>query len=205
MKGYVWRGWLGSACMALLLSGCLARPWVRPAAGEDRALQSQAIEQAVLATASTGDWLVIRGYHATDTLVANATGIPLSHVGIYNGDLRMVIGAEGDGVQRESLTHFIARADRVLVVRPRWRSDGNASQAWAAAEALVGRDYDFLGTVGFNQPNRYYCSELALHIYRPWWRGTERFPKVIKPGELYLFGTILYDSLDREERDDAAG
>lgn len=205
MKLGIWRGGLGCVCVALLLSGCLARPLVRPADGAGRALQTQVIEQAVAATANTGDWLVIRGYHATDALVANATGIPLSHVGIYNGERQEVVGAEGKGVQRESLASFISRSDRVLVIRPRWRSDENAAQAWAAAEALVGRDYDFLGTIGFNQPNRYYCSELALHVYRPWWRGAERFPKVIKPGELYLFGTILYDSLDREERDDAAG
>lgn len=200
-----WRVVVACVCMAVGLSGCLARPWVRPADVAARAQQTQAIEQAVLATAGTGDWLVIRGYHATDTLVANATGIPLSHVGIYNGDRREVVGAEGNGVQREPLSRFIARSDRVLVIRPRWRNADNAAQAWAAAEALVGRDYDFLGTVGFNQPDRYYCSELALHVYRPWWRSVERFPKVIKPGELYLFGTVLYDSLDREERDDAAG
>lgn len=156
----------------------------------------------MLATAKTGDWLVIRGYHATDTLVANATGIPLSHVAVYNGDMHEVVGAEGKGVQRETLSDFVARADRVLVIRPRWRSDENAAQVWAAAESLVGKSYDFLGTIGFNQSNRYYCSELAIHVYHPWLHGNERFPKVIKPGEMYLFGTVLYDSLDREERDD---
>lgn len=186
----------------MALSGCLARPLVRPVADAGRVRQSQAIEQAVLATAKTGDWLVIRGYHATDTLVANATGIPLSHVAVYNGDMHEVVGAEGKGVQRETLSDFVARADRVLVIRPRWRSDENAPQVWAAVESLVGKSYDFLGTIGFNQPNRYYCSELAIHVYHPWLHGNERFPKVIKPGEMYLFGTVLYDSLDREERDD---
>lgn len=203
MNTIAWRHrLLGCTCVAMVLSGCLARPVVRPTLHAGRAVQSQAIEQAVLATAKTGDWLVIRGYHATDTLVANATGIPLSHVAVYNQDLREVVGAEGKGVQREALSDFVARADRVLVIRPRWRSEDNAPRAWAAADALVGKGYDFLGTIGFSQPDRYYCSELAIHVYRPWWRGNERFPKVIKPGEMYLFGTILYDSLDREERDD---
>lgn len=196
---------LGCVCIAMALAGCLARPLVRPARDAAREVQTQAIAQAVLATAKTGDWLVIRGYHATDALVANATGIPLSHVAVYNADLRAVVGAEGKGVQREALADFVARADRVLVIRPRWRSDDNAGKAWDAADALVGKSYDFLGTIGFNQPGRYYCSELAVHVYRPWWHGNERFPKVIKPGEMYLFGTVLYDSLDREERDDGRG
>jgi len=201
MTARFWWCVLGGMC--LVLSGCLARPLVRPSPDAGRMRQSQAIEQAVLATARTGDWLVIRGYHATDALVANATGIPLSHVAVYNGELRAVVGAEGSGVQQEALADFIARADRVLVIRPRWRSEENAAQVWAATEALVGKSYDYLGTLGFNQPGRYYCSELAIHVYRPWLRGNERFPKVIKPGEMYLFGVVLYDSLDREEREDA--
>lgn len=85
---------------------------------------------------------------------------------------------------------------RLLIIRPRWL---NSKKAFLNAQNLVGKKYDFLGTIGFNFPNKYYCSELALTIYKEWYRPTEKFPKVIKPGELYLYGKVLYDSLPRDE------
>lgn len=161
--------------------------------------QNEAIKQKVLETAGTGDWLVTRGYHSTDNLVVNATGIPLSHVGVFNANSRQVIEAEGGGVHKTSLDAFVDKSFRVLVIRPRWRSGNNADSAWQYAETLVGKNYDFLGTVGFDLPENYYCSELAVRIYEKWHNGKEKFPTVIKPGELYLYGTVLYDSLPRDE------
>jgi uncharacterized protein YycO len=178
----------------------LARPIVRPQAPERHQRQSAGIEQEVLAAARTGDWLVTRGYHATDALVAHATGMPLSHAAVFNAETREVVEAEGEGVHRSPLAGFVDRAERVLVIRPRWRRDDNAAQAWSRAESLVGKGYDFLGIAGFNDPGRYYCSELAVAVYRPWHSERERFPPVIKPGELYLYGQVLYDSRDRTER-----
>jgi uncharacterized protein YycO len=189
-------------CIGISLAGCLARPVVRPDTGDARAAQSAAIAQEVRDIARTGDWLVTRGYHATDTLVANATGLPLSHAAVYHGETFVVIEAEQPAVHRTPLGEFVDGADRVLVIRPRWRTDENAADAWAAAEALVGKRYDVLGTVGFNFPDAYYCSELAIRVYAPWYSGREAFPAVIKPGELYLYGTVVYDSLERAERVD---
>ena len=147
-----------------------------------------------------GDWLVTRGYHATDNLVTNATGIPISHVGLFNAATKQVIEAEGKGVHFSELNEFITKSYRIIVIRPRWRTAENAEFAWDNAKKLVGGDYDFLGTIGFNYPSKYYCSELAISVYEQWYSGKERFPNVIKPGELYLYGTILYDSLPRDER-----
>jgi len=152
-----------------------------------------------MAVAKTGDWLVTRGYHATDGLVANATGIPISHAAVYNAELQQVVEAEGKGVHRTALRDFVAKSYRVMVIRPRWRTEANALQAWDEAAKLTGRSYDFLGTIGFNYPSRYYCSELAVTVYRPWFTGREKFPQVIKPGELYLYGAVVYDSLPRDE------
>jgi uncharacterized protein YycO len=181
------------------LTGCLARTAIDNHDPSLHQSQNDVIATAITEKARTGDWLVIRGYHATDQLVANATGIPISHVGIYNGNTRQVIEAEGKGVHLTDLEDFIDKSYRLLIIRPRWRSPENSEAAWAAAEALVNKDYDFLGTIGFDFPDHYYCSELAIYIYRPWYSGKERFPDVIKPGELYLFGTVLYDSLPRDE------
>ena len=107
--------------------------------------------------------------------------------------------AEGKGVHLSSLKEFVDKSYRLLIIRPRWQSSENMDLAWSEAEKLVGKNYDFLGTIGFNYPSKYYCSELAISIYKQWYKGNEKFPKVIKPGELYLFGTVLYDSLPRDE------
>ncbi|MFW2368911.1 MAG: YiiX/YebB-like N1pC/P60 family cysteine hydrolase [Desulforhopalus sp.] len=184
--------------LILLVSGCVARPAVE----RNDALhfqQSQAIKQQVMARAATGDWLVTRGYHGTDNLVANVTGLPISHVALFNAENKQVIEAEGEGVHYSTLDDFIAKSYRVIVIRPRWRSRFNGAMAWREAMRLVGSDYDFLGTIGFNFPSRYYCSELVVFAYRQWHSPKEKFPKVIKPGELYLYGEILYDSLPRDE------
>lgn len=97
------------------------------------------------------------------------------------------------------LDAFIDKSYRLLVIRPRWRTETNAGRAWNNAEKLVGSGYDFLGTIGFNFPHKYYCSELVIYVYEDWYSGREEFPTVIEPGELYLYGKILYDSLPRDE------
>ena len=195
----------GILLLLVLLAGCMARPLLTKPETEQHRLQSRVIEQAVREQAVSGDWLVTRGYHATDNLVANATGIPISHVGVYDGETGTVIEAEGKGVHASTLTEFVDKSHRLLIIRPRWQTEANAAAALANARALVGKSYDFLGTVGFDWPSKYYCSELAISIYQPWHRGREKFPTVIKPGELYLYGRVLYDSLPRDEMEPVAG
>ena len=55
--------------------------------------------------------------------------------------------------------------------------------------------------IGIDVPKQYYCSELAIYVYKHVIPETTKFPDVIKPGEMYLYGTILYDSLPRDEWD----
>jgi uncharacterized protein YycO len=184
---------------ALLLCSCVARPTVEKLDAKVQLKQDEEIEQKIITVAGTGDWLVTRGYHATDNLVVNGTGVPLSHVGLFNAESKQVIEAEGVGVHFTDLKEFVSKSYRLLIVRPRWRSEDNAAKAWENAQRLVGKEYDFLGTVGFNFPERYYCSELAVRVYSDWFSGKERFPGVIKPGELYLYGRVMYDSLPRDE------
>jgi uncharacterized protein YycO len=167
--------------------------------------QNEQIEQSVLERAKTGDWLVIRGYHATDNLVTAATAIPISHVAVFNAENRMVIEAEGQGIHESTLKEFVNKSYRLLIIRPRWRNDSNSVEAFHNAQRLVGKKYDFLGTVGMNSAEKYYCSELAVDIYKKWHSKNEKFPTIIKPAELYLYGKILYDSLPRDEMKDGDG
>jgi hypothetical protein len=181
----------------LLISGCFAQPPIRTSESDIHQAQTLKYEQEIRKAALTGDWLVTRGYHATDTLVANVTGIPLSHVGVYDSEGDQVIEAEGKGIHATPLSEFINKSYRLLLIRPKWSTPETRYKAIGLARALIGKSYDFLGTIGFNFPSRYYCSELAIEIYKEWHGQSEHLPKVITPGELYLWGTILYDSLPR--------
>ena len=186
-------------CAIIVLSGCLARPIVKKSGGEKHQLQSKSIEKAVLETAKTGDWLVIRGYHAVDNLVSITTGIPISHAGVFDSEARNVIEAEGKGVHVTSLSEFVDKSYRLLIIRPRWLNENNTELVISNAKKLTGKSYDFLGTIGFDYPSKYYCSELVVSIYKQWHGKKEKFPKVILPGELYLYGKVLYDSRPRDE------
>lgn len=106
----------------LVCSGCLADNIIRKPSGELHQNQNKLIYKELSKQIQTGDWLVIRGYHKTDNLVAGATGIPLSHVGVFDADSMMVIEAEGIGVHATPLPKFIDKSDRVILIRPRWLS-----------------------------------------------------------------------------------
>ena len=188
-----------SWCVIIFVAGCLAQPVVHKPEGDIAASQSAKFQKEIESAAEEGDWIVTRGYHAGDVLVANATGIPISHTGIYDKELRQVIEAEAGGVHATGLSAFIEKSHRLIVIRPRWSTPQSRRPAILRARELIGKSYDYLGTIGFDSPSRFYCSELAVEIYRPWHTPADRLPEVIKPGELYLWGTILYDSLPRDQ------
>jgi uncharacterized protein YycO len=112
-------------------------------------------------------------------------------------DRDQVVEAIGSGIQTLDLRQRLHEAHHVMVMRPRWWREDRADAAIARAREQVGGSYDFLGTVGLGASERFYCSELAIHLYRPYFEGDERVPGVIEPGHMYLWGSILYDSRSR--------
>ena len=142
----------------------------------------------------TGDWLVVRAYSPADDAVVLATNIPLSHAAVYNAEKDQVIEARWLGVSARSLTEFIDHSHRVLVIRPKWHTEETAKTAIDFAKSLIGSEYDFGGLVGVGTDQRYYCSELAVQIYRESFNPEEHVPRVVEPGQLYLWGQVLYDS-----------
>jgi hypothetical protein len=153
---------------------------------------------SVREVARTGDWLVLRGYHQTDHLVASATNQPFSHVAVLDMERDEVVEAVGAGIRTMDLRERLHESHHVMVMRPRWWRAERAAQAIADARARVGGSYDFLGTVGVGTSGRFYCSELAVHIYRQYFAGDEGFTGVLEPGHMYLWGAILYDSRTRD-------
>lgn len=180
--------------LASLLGACATRIVEVPPEAEAKAARDAITLTEVKALGRAGDWLVIRGYHATDNLVASMTNKPFSHAAVLDTERDQAIEAEAQGVHTSTLAEFVAKSHRLLLVRPVWASTASAPAAVAKARSLVGRQYDFLGLIGLNVPDSYYCSELALEVYRPYIRASDVIPRPIEPGQLYHYGRILFDS-----------
>jgi uncharacterized protein YycO len=140
-----------------------------------------------------GDWLVIRGYNSSDYLVAAATNAELSHVGILDADNAEVVEAVSPVVRSVSLQGFLEGADRVLLIRPNEGDAGSGAQALQRARSMIGKPYDFLGTVGLPEREKFYCSELAA-----WSAGREvdrdGLENVVHPDSMPNYGIVLFDS-----------
>lgn len=182
-------------CTALLVApGCSRPVTVEPPRAAERAGRDEETLAGLRRLGRDGDWLVIRGYHPTDNLVSLVTNSPFSHAAVLDLANGAVIEADGSGIHVTPLPAFVAKAHRLLLIRPKWSREGRNVHAAAQARSLVGRPYDYAGLIGINHPERYYCSELAVAVYRTWVRKSDHVPPVIPPNELYYWGTVLFDT-----------
>jgi uncharacterized protein YycO len=151
---------------------------------------------AIKKLAKHGDWFAVRGTHETDNLVSTLTNMPLSHAAIYDAENSGVIEADGTGIHTNTIETFVAKSRRILIIRPIWATSEQATKdAVIRAREAVGKKYDYLGLIGLNVKDRYYCTELAVSAYQPKEHSTKNpIPPVIAPGQLYHWGTIIYDS-----------
>jgi hypothetical protein len=179
---------------ALLLSACATPAVVTTPAADLKAVHDALVLDEVRRLGRNGDWLVIRGYHATDHMVSVATNTPWSHAAVLDKDADQVIEAEGKGVHTTPLSAFITKSHRLLLVRPSWATDKSSSEAVLNARRSVGKGYDFLGLTGLNIPDRYYCSELAVAVYRSHIPSGTHVPRPVTPAQLHYWGRILFDS-----------
>ena len=92
------------------------------------------------------------------------------------------------------LEDFVNKSHRLLIIRPKWWSEDNGQSAIALAHLWVGQKYDFSGLLGLNDNARFYCSELAMQVYHQRFSEDEGIPRVIEPGHMYLWGSVLWDS-----------
>jgi hypothetical protein len=186
---------LSAALLALALAGCAATRMVETSpAPQARAATDEETLVRVRALGRDGDWLVIRGYHLSDHFVATVTNSPFSHAAVLDLERDRVIEAESQGIHVTPLAEFVAKSHRLLLIRPMWSSAASALAALAKARALVGRPYDFLGLIGVDVPDAYYCSELTLEVYRAFIGREDVVPRPIEPGKLHYWGRVLYDS-----------
>ncbi len=182
----------------MLTTACGHRLIIKPPPEPQRTEQTEAWTKLVTETAADGDWLVVRGYNGFDNLVVATTNLPLSHAALFDKASGQVIEAVASGVRKRPLRDFVHSVHRLLIIRPKWWTDKRGVRAVRAAAKLVGKPYDFLGTVGGGSKDRYYCSELVVHVYKKHHSENERIPRVIEPGQMFLWGSILHDTGTRD-------
>ncbi len=162
---------------------------------KDRGEREARALEAVRRLGQPGDWLVIRGYYATDHFVALATNAPFSHVAVLDPEKDQVIEAEGKGLHTTPLPDFMKKAHRLILMRPQWATTPERQKAAVEkARSTVGSGYDFTGLVGLNVPERFYCSELAVAAYAPHASRKDHLPPVLPPADMHFWATILWDS-----------
>ena len=178
------------------LLGLLGACAVNPTVPRQATLSSNEAQFAVRQQLRQGDWLVIRGVHYTDDFIATLTNSPLSHAAIYDAQRDEVIEAEGQGIHATPLADFLAKSYRVLIIRPIWATPANVDQAVARARGWIGQGYNFSGLIGIDTPDRLYCTQLILNAYQPFQtaKPNNPIPKIIEPGQIYHWGTIVYES-----------
>ncbi len=182
---------------AMMFAGCGPRILVKPPAEPLWSKQTQAWYAELRKQAQNGDWLVIRGYKQGDHGVVAATNIPLSHVALLDLDQKLVIESNAKGVHKTPLRDFVHHAHRVLLIRPRWWTEKRGVEALQIGHSLVGKSYDWGGLIGVGSKDSYYCSELAVHVYHKHVTPQEHLPRVIEPGQMFLWGKVLWDSRPR--------
>ncbi len=200
------RWWLmvWGLCVWGALSGCGPdkhlgpRLRVSPPADEVRNTQTDMWMEQIKAQGKDGYWLVIRGYKEADHLIVTATSTPLSHAAVLDLGNEQVVESVAKGVIRTPLRKFVHNAHRVLLIKPRWWNEDAGAAAAAEAQSLVGSGYDYAGLVGLSSDSRFYCSELAFHVYRKHHSDRDHIPMVIEPGQMYLWGQVLWDSYTRD-------
>jgi hypothetical protein len=194
--------WLMLLVAITTLSACAAKSQLihRPAdTGIDAAI-SDLWAAEIRRTARDGDWLLSRAYYATsDLIVLGTRGESLSHGSIYDASRGTVIESIASGVREIPLEQFVARNHIVIVVRPSNMTAADGREAIARARTKLGAPFDGAGMFGFDDPDRFYCSELVYWASQTAARtGTDEL--VVTPSDLMKYGEVIYWS---GERDDA--
>ena len=185
--------------IALILCSCFGRGSLKSPAQKIQQAQNRHMLISIKLYGRTGDWVLVRGYSQMSDIIANVTGGIFSHVALLDKDMNQVIESDHTGVHATPLKEFTDNTHRIVLVRPKWRTNRQIGRlAIEDARRLFGKSYDYIGILGIHIADSYYCTELALKVYKPFMNKDERSVSVVSPLELLNWGRIIYDSGNRD-------
>ncbi|MCB9562365.1 MAG: hypothetical protein H6709_22115 [Kofleriaceae bacterium] len=148
--------------------------------------------------AHDGDWVLGRSLvWQGDAIVTLTTGEEFSHAGMIDVSRGTIVEATTPAVQEVPLEVFVQRYRYIAIVHPTGATDADGRAALEIIRSQLGARFDTWGMAGFDQPDRWYCSELVY-----WASGLEaRFGRqaVLVPNELLDFGEVTYFSGRRDD------
>ena len=167
--------------------------------GERAEAETAAWLRIVREQGKVGYWIVVRGTHPGDQVVAAASNARLTHAAVLDATRQEVIEAVGPGVRVVPLRDLLAESVRFQIVEPRGYTAERGARALTRARSHVGAPYDWFGTVGVQSDTSYYCSELCADAYNA--REEGWMPRIVlHPERLSEFGRLVYDSGMRRSR-----
>jgi hypothetical protein len=185
--------------VVILLSSCFGRGYLKSPAQKIQQAQNRHMLMGIKMHGRTGDWVLVRGYTQMSDIIANVTGGIFSHVALLDKEMNQVIESDHAGVHSTPLKEFADKTHRIVLVRPKWRTSRQVGRA-AIEEArrLFGKPYDYIGILGIHIADSYFCSELAIKVYKPFMKKEDKSVSVVAPLELLNWGKIVYDSGNRD-------
>jgi hypothetical protein len=182
-----------------LLSSCFGRGYLKSPAHKIQQAQNRHMLMGIKMYGRTGDWVLVRGYTQMSDIIAEVTGGIFSHVALLDKEMNQVIESDHAGVHATPLKEFTDKTHRIVLVRPKWRTNRQIGRAAIEdARRLFGKPYDYIGILGIHITDSYYCSELAIKVYKPYMKKEDKSVSVVAPLELLNWGKIVYDSGNRD-------
>jgi len=184
---------IGCLSALILGSGCVGFKGLFPKRGPAYEAELRSWERAVKDRGGNGMWIVIRSYTNAGNLFAITTNSCFSHAALLDAENGVVIESIFVGTVESPLEQLIHNSHRLLLVKPEGWTPETGAAALARARAHLGKSFDHCGLIGFPDPEKWYCSELAMDAWQhptgragPW--------NVIHPQRLFKLGTIVFDS-----------
>lgn len=170
---------------------------VKKTESEEAKQEETTFKTSILELGGDGYFIVARGYKFADHLVSTATVSDYSHAVMLDHTNQQVYEATAEGIHTLPLDSFIHKCHKMTLVKPFGYTHNRALEALACCKIKEGVPYDFLGTVGIDRTNKYYCSELIVECYTHL-TDSLKIPKIITPGKVLDYGENVYISPDRK-------